>query len=179
MKLIVGLGNPGTEYAHTRHNFGWDIVDAYIKNRQIKWTESAKFGALLARDDKNIFLKPIKFYNLTGDVVTSVARYYKIPIKNILAIHDESALPIGTIRTRVGGSDAGNNGIKSMINHLGPDFARIRIGSGKEKKLTNQTKHVLSRPNLLERRKIKTLEPQVKQFIDDFLNDNFQITSVK
>jgi PTH1 family peptidyl-tRNA hydrolase len=178
VKLVVGLGNPGPEHAHTRHNLGWDALDAYIDKKPLKWAENAKFGAFIAREGKNIFLKPTKFYNLTGEVVAAVARYYKIPVSNILAVYDESALPIGTLRTRLGGSDAGNNGVKSMITHLGPDFARLRIGSGRAT-ITNHTKHVLSKPNLLERRKIKALGPQIHQLIDGFLEDNFPITSVK
>ena len=120
MKLIVGLGNPGVEYSQTRHNFGFMAVDNYIRRSGGVWHFQARFNAQIAElsldTEKVLFVKPQTFYNLVGESVQRIRSFYKIDLDDVLVIHDEMALPLGAIRTRRGGSDAGNNGIKNIIN---------------------------------------------------------------
>lgn len=134
MKLIVGLGNPGEEYAKTRHNFGFMVVDKFVARHGGGWSMKNKFSAMTAEvnigGEKLVVIKPTTYYNLSGEAVQRVMAFYKIDVSDVLAIHDEMALPLGVIRTRRGGSDAGNNGVKSLINTIGANFARVRIGSG-------------------------------------------------
>lgn len=191
MKLIVGLGNPGTEYAKTRHNFGWLVVDRMSEKAGCTWNHKPKFAADIAEFDlegeKNLLIKPTTYYNLSGEAVRKIKDFYNINNSNILVIHDEMALQMGIIRTRVGGSDAGNNGVKSLIQHLGPDFARLRIGSGQEPinngdarpEIINHRDHVLSRPNKLDRVKLEKLYPSIEEIILDFIRNKFNETTYR
>ncbi len=189
MKLIVGLGNPGAEYAETRHNFGWTVLDDFASERELGWNHKTKFNADIAefvKDNQKIMLiKPTTFYNLTGESIRKIKDFYNIENSDILAIHDEMALPVGTIRTRVGGRDAGNNGIKSLIQHIGPDFARIRIGSGTKPAENGNTmpnvnhkNHVLSRPSQIEYDLLSGLKSEIGHLIDNFINDNLEQTTI-
>jgi len=136
--------------------------------------------------EKVIFAKPQTFYNLSGQAVRAIKDFYHIDNNDILVVHDEMALPVGTLRTRLGGSDAGNNGVKNIIEHLGKDFARIRIGSGcapthdgAAKPNANYCDHVLSRPTKVELKKLKQLEPEIQNLIDQFIKENFATTTHK
>lgn len=132
MKLIAGLGNVGAQYDGTRHNVGFAMCDAVISDQGYSFKESPKHHCSIAEvqvgEEKILFIKPTTFYNESGRAVRSLMDFYKLSPRDILVIHDELALPFGTIRSRIGGSDAGNNGIKSIIAHIGIDFGRIRIG---------------------------------------------------
>lgn len=135
-KLIVGLGNVGQAYALTRHNIGFLAVDALADEHHASWQEKAKFFAEIAefRDGelRCILAKPTTYMNESGRAVRALIDFYKLSLSDVAVIHDELALPFGTIRTRIGGSPAGNNGIKSVSAHIGQEYARIRIGIGNE-----------------------------------------------
>lgn len=131
--LIVGLGNMGREYAGTRHNIGFTCVDALVHKTDLgEWVEKKDLKAYQASgqiaETRVIVIKPTTFMNVSGEAVRAAMDFYKIPRENIVVVHDELDISFGQIRTRIGGADAGNNGIKSIIQHLGPDFGRIRIG---------------------------------------------------
>lgn len=133
MKLIVAQGNPGTQYARTRHNVGFMVLDRLADTQGASWKTDSKFKADLASvqldGEKALLVKPLSYYNETGQVARGLVDFYKLnPAADVLVVHDELALPFGTIRTREKGSDAGNNGIKSLNAHLGADYWRIRIG---------------------------------------------------
>ncbi len=133
MKVIFAQGNPGAQYANTRHNVGFFVVDALAKSEAAEWRVDKKFGAaiteLTLENDKVLLVKPLSFYNETGLVARRILDFYKLdPASDLLVIHDELALPFGTIRVREKGSDAGNNGIKSLNAHLGDAYWRIRLG---------------------------------------------------
>jgi PTH1 family peptidyl-tRNA hydrolase len=133
--LIVGLGNPGKEYDGTRHNIGFAAIDEFVKANDFgPWIHkkdlrcemtSARLGSTQV-----IAVKPTTFMNLSGEAVQAVAHFYKIPAERILAIYDEIDIEFGQIRLRTGGSSAGHNGVKSLIQHIGEGFGRIRIGVG-------------------------------------------------
>jgi PTH1 family peptidyl-tRNA hydrolase len=133
MKLILAQGNPESRYDNTRHNVGFAVIDAFADSLDLKWTEKSKFSAFIAETtidgEKVILAKPTTYYNETGQSARKLIDFYSIlPEHDVLVIHDDLALPFGTIRTRKQGSDAGNNGIKSLNNHIGPEYHRIRIG---------------------------------------------------
>lgn len=183
MKLIIGLGNPGNEYARTRHNFGWIMLDHIANVVGATWVHKPKFTADIAEytidGEKVILVKPTTYYNLSGESIRKIKDFYHIENNDIVTIHDEIALPIGSLRTRRGGSDAGNNGIKSLIAHIGPDFARVRIGSGQvagnngDARPTDHRDHVLSRPAASETELLAKLEPQVQHIVSDFIGGTF------
>lgn len=137
MKLIVGLGNPGTKYNFTRHNSGFLTLDFYFKIKDLKWEKTPKFGAIYAKTSLKgedvIFIKPQDFYNESGRSVKEFMRYYKIAMQDILVICDNFDLEFGKIRYRATGQAAGNNGLKSIDAALGSgDYPRLRIGTGND-----------------------------------------------
>lgn len=140
MKLIVGLGNPGKEYAATRHNVGWRVVDLLRENFQLPaWSEKFKGqfskGRYVAHDVA--LLKPETFMNLSGESVLAAAQFYKLEPADIIVIHDDLDLPLGTLRLGTGSGPGGHNGVKSIIERLGTqDFVRVRVGIGRP---TDQT----------------------------------------
>jgi PTH1 family peptidyl-tRNA hydrolase len=134
MKLIVGLGNPGTKFERTRHNLGFRVINQLAQEIGIgNWKEETKFNALIAQgsfnDQKITLAKPKTFMNNSGLAVQAIANYYKIPIEEILIVHDDIDLLLGEIKIQKGRGSAGHKGVQSIINHLGTkDFIRIRIG---------------------------------------------------
>ncbi len=134
MKIIVGLGNPGKEYDNTRHNVGFMILDSYLGN--VKW--SNKFNSLyydnFVGSEKVIFIKPQTFMNNSGSAVLEFVNYYNISMNDLLIIHDDLDLKLGTYKLKVNSSSAGHNGIKSIINNLGTqNFSRLKVGIGNNK----------------------------------------------
>ncbi len=129
--LVVGLGNPGNEYIRTRHNVGFMAVQ-YLAGIDASWrTEhNARTTTVVIDGRRVIFAMPQTFMNLSGDAVRPLMAYYKIPLENLIVIHDDMDLQIGDIRTKIGGGSAGHNGIKSIDGAVGRDYKRFRIGIG-------------------------------------------------
>ncbi|MBL8517470.1 MAG: aminoacyl-tRNA hydrolase [Betaproteobacteria bacterium] len=135
IRLIVGLGNPGREYSQTRHNAGFRWVEAFADSLGASWAKESKFSGHVARARVGggdfFLLKADTFYNLTGKAVQALAQFYRIPVEQILAVHDELDLPPGGAKLKQGGGTAGNNGLKSMQAQLAnANFWRLRIGIG-------------------------------------------------
>jgi PTH1 family peptidyl-tRNA hydrolase len=133
--LIVGLGNPGKEYDGTRHNIGFACLDEFAKANDFDpWVEKKDLKCHLASaqlgESRVLLVKPTTFMNLSGEAAQAVANFYKVGSDNIVAVYDEIDIPFGQIRMRVGGGSAGHNGVKSLIQHLGENFGRIRVGIG-------------------------------------------------
>lgn len=132
MKIILAQGNPGNQYVTTRHNVGFQVLDALAKQQGIAFAPKPKFFADIAElsiaGEKVLLVKPATFYNETGRTARALLDFYKLDAGDFLAVHDDLALPLGTLRIREKGSDAGNNGIKSLNAHIGPDYMRLRIG---------------------------------------------------
>jgi len=133
ISLIVGLGNYGKEYEGTRHNAGFMAVDTFAKKHDFpEWQEKAKFKSYVCEDfiagKKIILIKPNTLYNLSGEAVNAVKKFYKLNNRDITVIHDELDLPFNTVKEKIGGGTAGSNGLKNIISHIGADFRRIRIG---------------------------------------------------
>lgn len=146
MILLVGLGNPGKGYAGNRHNFGYMAVDEIIRRHSFM-PERVRFQGLLAEGSiggtKILALKPTTYMNLSGQSVGEAARFYKIPLENIIVFHDELDLPLGKVRVKTGGGHGGNNGIRSIIDHMGADFCRVRLGVGHPGEKHLVSSHVL------------------------------------
>lgn len=182
MKLVFALGNPGNDYVGTRHNTGFMAVDAWAHQLGANFAEQAKFHARIAEvsaaNDKVLLVKPTTFYNDAGEAARSLIDFYKLsPASDLLVIHDDLALPLGMIRVRNNGSDAGNNGIKSLNAHIGPDYARIRVGVHTDER-TDDTSFVLSRFNSSESKLVKEeIIPKIGELIDDFIADELKETS--
>ena len=135
-KLVVGLGNIGKKYEKTRHNAGFICIDHAITLQSGEWKEKKALKCTISEvrvgEKRVIFVKPTTLMNLSGDAVQAVKQFYKIANKDILVVHDELALPFGSLRIRTGGSSAGNNGIKSVSAAIGEDYSRLRIGIASE-----------------------------------------------
>lgn len=133
MFLIVGLGNPGAEYADTRHNVGFMAAD-YIAEHYNFSSFKSKFDGLIAdgniENEKVLILKPQTYMNLSGNSVLKAAAFYKILPENIIVIHDDMDLKPGQLKAKIGGGAGGHNGLKSIDSHLGANYYRIRIGVG-------------------------------------------------
>ena len=171
MKLFVGLGNPGKEYEGTRHNLGFDVIDAFALKigADINRTGfKGEYGIVKnpAFSDTVILLKPNTFMNLSGESVREIASYFKIPQSDIFVAYDEMALPEGSLRIRPGGSSGGHKGIGSIIQCLGTDhIARIRIGIG-EPPFHNPIDYVLGKPSKEGREKINhAIDTAVEAFL--------------
>ena len=132
MKIIVGLGNPGKPYEHTRHNIGFDVIDALAKKWDTPLT-STKFNGMYASvhrpEGKVLLVKPVTYMNLSGECVGPLMDYFDLDVEDLIVIYDDLDLETGKLRLRQKGSAGGHNGIKSIIHHLGTqEFNRIRVG---------------------------------------------------
>ena len=172
MNLIVALGNPGSQYNFTRHNFGFLALDFYFKVNHLEWEPHEKFNAIWKKTDNTIFIKPQTFYNDVGQAVKAFADFYKIPPENILVICDDFNLELGTIRERQKGSAGGNNGLKSIIASLKTEnFPRLRLGTGNDelRKKIGDVDFVLSKFTDTETAKL----PEILKDISHRLNSYF------
>ena len=155
-QLIVGLGNPGTKYAQTRHNVGFDLLDSIAKRWQIGFSDRQQFKGIYgervgSNNAKIRLLKPQTFMNLSGQSVRAATDWFKIPPESVLVIYDDLDLPLGKVRLRLSGSAGGHNGMKSIISHLGTqDFPRVRIGIGKSTGEKDTISHVLGKFSAVE-----------------------------
>lgn len=135
--LIIGLGNPEAKYDGTRHNVGFAAVDEFAKKNDFPdWLTKKDLKCHLAvhnlGENRVILCKPLTYMNNSGEAAQAVQRFYRVYNAQTLAVYDELAIPFGQLRTRLGGSDAGHNGVKSLSQHLGEDYGRLRIGIGNE-----------------------------------------------
>ena len=155
ISLIVGLGNPGEEYAETRHNAGFRFLSAVMKGASVQLRAEPRFGADVGRTNiagaEVWLLAPTNFMNRSGEAVARFAQYYKIPPERILVAYDELDHPPGVVRLKFGGGDAGHNGLHDVIEKLGTaNFTRLRIGVGRPPVSGQGATHVLKRANTTE-----------------------------
>jgi PTH1 family peptidyl-tRNA hydrolase len=146
-RLLVGLGNPGREYAQTRHNVGFMVLDKLAARDGARFRHEAKWNAEIASCGSVLLCKPMSFMNLSGEPVSNVSRFYKILPNEMLVVLDDSALPLGRLRLRASGSSGGHNGLQSILDHIGGEknnVPRLRIGIGAAEG-RGMTQHVLGR----------------------------------
>ncbi len=145
VRLIAGLGNPGPEYEHTRHNIGFLVVDRLAAHFELRWKKSTKQDALLAKSGDLILVKPMTYMNRSGEPLAKLARSFNIDAREILVVLDDLALPLGRLRLRAGGGPGGHNGLESIIVRFGTeDIPRLRIGIGAAPR-EGSVEYVLSR----------------------------------
>ena len=150
LHLIVGLGNPGAEYAKTRHNAGFILVERLAEQWKSNWANERKFAARVAKAERHgqkvLLCEPQTFMNLSGEAVGALVQYYQLPLAKILVVVDDADLPLGEIRLRPGGGTGGHHGLESVTQHLGAkEFARLRIGIGRKNEARQITGHVLGK----------------------------------
>lgn len=173
--LVVGLGNIGKEFEETRHNIGFICLDALATAHNIDgWVVKKDLKCRLAigmvGNTRILLCRPTTMMNLSGEAVQSLQHFYKLGNKDTLVVHDELDVAFGQIRCRVGGSHAGNNGIKSLIEHIGEDFSRLRIGIGpKTPAQIDSADFVLANFNNEEQAHLKDLNKEVTAMITEYI----------
>lgn len=172
--LIVGLGNPGTEYEATRHNAGFWFVDELAASAGASWSSDSKFSGDVAKASLHgetvWLLKPMTYMNRSGQAIAALARYYKIAPEAILVAHDELDFEPGVVKLKQGGGHAGHNGLRDTIAHLGTkEFLRLRIGIGHPGNARDVSDYVLSRPSQTDRSAIEDAIWQATKVMPDLL----------
>jgi len=150
LHLIVGLGNPGAEYAQTRHNAGYSLVEKLAERWKSNWRSERKFNARVARAERNgkrvLLCQPLTFMNASGEAVRAAMEFYQLSPGQVLVAVDDADLPLGEVRLRAGGSSGGHHGLESVEQHLGTrEFARLRLGIGRKDGAREITDYVLDR----------------------------------
>ena len=170
LKLIVGLGNPESEHTETRHNAGFWFVDILAEKLSLHYTHDKKFQSELCRYQNEAIdcwlCKPQTYMNESGTAIQALMNYYKIPINQILVVHDEIDLDVGNLRFKTGGGHGGNNGIRDIIDKVGKqNFSRLRIGIGHPGHPDKVVSYVLSRPDYDDRINIRN---SINTVIDEY-----------
>lgn len=176
MKLIVGLGNIGREYEHTRHNAGFDTIDTLADGLGVSFKEEKKLKGLIAlvnnMGHKAILLKPTTYMNLSGEAVSAVMKYYNIAVEDIVIISDDLDMVAGKVRYRMTGSAGGHNGLKSIISHIGTEsFKRIKIGIDRDKRIP-VVDWVLTKPSKEEYSLMQTAFENVSKCLAEYIFDS-------
>jgi len=169
MLLLVGLGNPGSKYSNNRHNIGFMVVDEIIRRHGFGPARRKFQGEIYEGrigGEKVLILKPHTFMNESGRSVGEAAQFYKLAPEDIVIIHDELDLEAGKFRMKAGGGTAGNNGLKSLVRHLGPDFRRMRIGIGHPGDRGAVHSHVLKDFSKLDREWVEPMIAAIAENID-------------
>ncbi len=184
IQLIVGLGNPGSEYASTRHNVGAWFIDAFCRQHRLTLRSETKFNAkftsfsILGHDVK--IMIPNTYMNHSGQAVSAVAKYYQIPVENIIIVHDELDLPVETIRFKTGGGHGGHNGLRDIIHHIhSREFHRLRIGIDHPGHKDGVVDYVLQKPSKADEQKIQIAIENGLRVMNDIIVGNFQAAMQK
>jgi len=176
MKAIVGLGNPGSEYGGTRHNVGFEVVDELARRWGVtlkKWKSIAHIA--LVKDRDVVLVEPSTYMNESGRAVGAVMAFYKILPADVLIVVDEAQLPLGKLRLRPSGSAGGHNGLKSVIEHVGRDFPRLRIGVDRGDREWDLSDRVLSRFPRTEREVVDRAVTRAADAVDTFVSDGVHL----
>ncbi len=173
MKLIVGLGNPGSQYENTRHNAGFIAIDNFAKRHNLEFSLEPKLKGALAKGqingEKVFLLKPMTYMNLSGESVIAVLNYYKIEVDDMIIISDDLDSPLGRIRLRDHGSSGGHNGHKSIVNHIHTEsYKRIKIGIGRDENIP-VVDWVLKKLNEDELATLNQAADKVTDALDEFV----------
>ncbi len=172
MKLIVGLGNPGEMYQGTRHNIGFAVADLLVVRWGLSGFEAGPVDALIAKRrtaEPALVAKPLTFMNLSGEAVGGLVRYFKIAPVDVLVIVDEVQLPLARLRAGARGSAGGHNGLKSIVEHVGVDFARLRVGVGRGDARRDLADHVLSRFDRSEQAEVERMTVRAADAAEMFI----------
>ena len=179
IQLIVGLGNPGSDYEPTRHNAGFWFVDELAQRCQQPFRSEQRFQSEVARcpvDGNECRLqKPMTFMNRSGQAVRSLMQFFKIPLEQVLVVHDELDLPPGVVRFKKGGGHGGHNGLRDLISHLGSkDFYRLRVGIGHPGHRDQVVDYVLKKPSKQDRLQIEEALVDALDVMPDIIRGRFE-----
>jgi PTH1 family peptidyl-tRNA hydrolase len=178
IKLIVGLGNPGPDYDQTRHNAGFWFVDLLADRYGGRFRPESKFSGETCKirvgADEVWLLKPMTFMNRSGQSVRQLSTFYKIPLEEILVVHDELDLDPGMVRLKRGGGHGGHNGLRDITSHLGKEFMRLRIGIGHPGHRDRVVDFVLSRASREDQQAIEDAIQEAAQAIEEIVSGQFQ-----
>lgn len=170
--LIVGLGNPGTKYQNTRHNIGQIALDALAGDGKFEKHKSGMLVCSKKLSDKKLLLaRSTGFMNETGNPASALAKFFKVLPENVIAVHDELDLPFGKLRIKLGGSDNGHNGLKSMTTHFGADYYRVRLGIGRPTNKMNPADFVLRKFTTAENKLLIDFSITAAQAIETLILD--------
>lgn len=173
MKALIGLGNPEVKYLKTRHNIGFMVLDKLLEKNNVSLSE--KFQSFFGKKDDILYLLPKTYMNLSGRAVVELMNFYKLSLKDILVICDDTTLELGTLRFRKGGSHGGHNGLKSIINLTGSsDFDRLKAGVGPVPDNFPIENFVLSDFTKDEQDKLNKITTLAAQAVEDYLNNDIE-----
>ncbi len=176
MKLVVGLGNVGQEYAHTRHNVGFMVVEELARQLSESWKHQPRFYSETVSSkieaEKVILAKPDTLMNRSGKAVAALIAFYKVELKDVLVISDDLDLAFGKLRVRIGGSSGGQNGLKSVIESVGADFVRLRVGiAGTERGKIDAQAYVLHRFSAYEAKHMPSIVEQASKLVEQIISN--------
>ena len=180
--LIAGLGNPGREHSKNRHNVGFMTVDRLAADHGISLSRvqsKALVGTGRVAGKQVILVKPQTFMNRSGDAVGPLASYYRIPVENVLVIYDELDIPFGSLRLRQSGGSGGHNGMKSIINHLGNEFPRLRLGIGRPPGRMEPADYVLQDFRGAELETADAMLSEATDAVETFLREGIDLAMTK
>ncbi|MGW3105929.1 aminoacyl-tRNA hydrolase [Streptomyces sp. NPDC001100] len=181
--LIVGLGNPGPEYANNRHNVGFMVADLLAERIGGKFKRAGKaqaqvlegrIGAPGPASRRVVLVKPMSYMNLSGGPVNALRDFYKVPVANIVAVHDELDIDYGTLRLKLGGGDNGHNGLKSMTKAMGPDYHRVRFGIGRPPGRMQVADFVLKDFSSAERKELDFLVDRATDSVECLVSEGLE-----
>jgi len=181
--LIVGLGNPGSEYANNRHNVGFMVADLLAERIGGKFKRAGKaqaqvlegrIGAPGPASRRVVLVKPTSYMNLSGGPVNALRDFYKVPLANIVAVHDELDIDYGTLRLKLGGGDNGHNGLKSMTKAMGPDYHRVRFGIGRPPGRMQVADFVLKDFSSTERKELDFLVDRATDSVECLVSEGLE-----
>ncbi len=181
--LIVGLGNIGKEYEGTRHNIGFAVLDQFADKQEfpdwiIKKDLKCMISILTMGSVRVVLIKPVTLMNLSGEAMQAVQHFYRIDVSKTLIVYDELDIDFGQIRTRIGGSPAGHNGIKSIIQHGGEESGRMRIGIGPKKpEQIDSTDFVLARFTTEETKHLDSLTRETNSILTEYIYGNARLNA--
>ena len=180
MLLLVGLGNPGSNYTNTRHNIGFKIIDA-INNHFKLSKQKPKFKGLLTTgniEEKKVYaIKPLTFMNNSGTAIKELIDYFKIEAKDVIVFHDDMDIDFGKVKAKFGGSSAGHNGIESIDKFIGKEYSRVRVGIGKPKNNIEISDYVLQNFDEEEVLEIEKITKNITDSIDILVSKKLDLFS--
>jgi len=175
--LIVGLGNPGSTYAETRHNVGFMVIDELLRRYSHDTVNKTAFQGELFKIKEHFLLKPTTFMNLSGQSVAAVKKFYKID--DVVVVHDDLDLPFGAIRFKIGGGHGGHNGLKSIDSKIGKEYIRIRVGIGKPEHKGEVVSYVLGKFSIEHTACLEKFIAHTCEAVDALLDESMERVSAK
>lgn len=179
MRLVVGLGNPGDKYENTRHNVGFLVLDKIAQKKGITFRlenmYDSRYAEIGTLDDRTKLVQPQTFMNNSGQAVSKTKNFYKIDSEDIWVIHDDVDLEVGKVRVNLGGSSAGHKGVQSIIDNIGDQFWRIRVGVGRDEKIPTESWVLM---NFHDEKKVAEIIDKVSDLVLEFLSKEIAAQSI-